>query len=136
MSTTRTGQCHCGAVRFEVDFANGIGALNRCNCSICRKKGAVMASVSLANFRLIAGGDESTLYQWNTNIAKHHFCSICGIYTHHRRRSEPDQIAINVACLDGPDVTIGREIGMLNGVSNSLVGEGKTKKFHLTNGST
>ena len=114
------GGCHCGAVRFEGTFPNGIEKLNRCNCSICSKKGAVMTSVPVANLRISSGEDQLTLYQWNTNIAKHYFCSICGIYTHHQRRSEPDKYAINVACLDGPDVTIGREIGVLDGASNSI----------------
>lgn len=114
------GGCHCSAVRFEVAFHNGIASLNRCNCSICRKKAAVMTSVPLADFRLIAGADQLTLYQWNTHVAKHYFCRVCGIYTHHQRRSEPDKFAINVACLDGPDVTIGREIGILDGASNSI----------------
>ena len=115
-----TGGCHCGAVRFEATFPNGIEKLNRCNCSICSKKGAVMTSVPVANLRISSGEDQLALYQWNTNIAKHYFCSICGIYTHHQRRSEPDKYAINVACLDGPDVTIGREIGVLDGASNSI----------------
>ena len=79
-----------------------------------------MTSVPVANLRISAGEDQLTRYQWNTNIAKHYFCSICGIYTHHQRRSEPDKFAINVACLDGPDVTIGREIGVLDGASNSI----------------
>ena len=33
--------------------------------------------------------------------AKHYFCSICGIYTHHQRRSNPLQFGFNVACLEG-----------------------------------
>ena len=85
-----TGGCHCGAVRFEATFPNGIEKLNRCNCSICSKKGAVMTSVPVANLRISSGEDQLTLYQWNTNIAKHYFCSICGIYTHHQRRCHGD----------------------------------------------
>ena len=80
-----------------------------------------MTSVPLADFRLIAGTDKLSRYQWNTQVAEHYFCSICGIYTHHRRRSAPDMYAINVACLDGSDETLGREIGMLNGAANSVV---------------
>jgi hypothetical protein len=80
-----------------------------------------MASVLLRDFVVTKGEDKLTLYQWNTNVAKHYFCSVCGIYTHHQRRSKPDEYAINVSCLEGPDPTIGKSIGMLDGASNSIV---------------
>ena len=121
MSITLVGRCHCGEVSFEVDFPDGIGPLNRCNCSMCRKKGAVMTSVPLTDFRLVTGAEKLSLYQWNTQVAKHYFCRDCGIYTHHRRRSAPDRYAINVGCLDIADEILGREIGMLNGAANSVV---------------
>ena len=40
------------------------------------------------------------LYQFNTKAAKHYFCPICGIYTHHQRRSSPNEISFNIVCLD------------------------------------
>jgi hypothetical protein len=49
----------------------------RCNCSFCRRRGAVMANVRADDFGLLAG--EEALYQWNTRIAKHYFCTRCGI---------------------------------------------------------
>jgi len=82
-----------------------------------------MTSMAPADFRLIAGADKLTLYQWNTNVAEHYFCRVCGIYTHHRRRSEPSEYAVNVACLDGPDVTTGREVGEFNGASNTVTSD-------------
>ena len=72
--------CHCGAVELELTLPNGIEKLRRCNCSICRRKGAIVASVKLANMRLVKGEDVLTLYQFNTMTAKHFFCSVCGIY--------------------------------------------------------
>lgn len=95
------GSCHCGAVTFEVALPNGLANPSRCNCSICRRKGAVMVPVPLAALKLTQGEDLLTLYQFNTHTAKHYFCSKCGIYTHHQRRSNPEQFGINVGCLKG-----------------------------------
>ncbi len=47
------------------------------------------------------GGDHLTLYTWGTGAAQHWFCKVCGIYTHHRRRSRPDEYGVNAGCLEG-----------------------------------
>ena len=60
-----------------------------------------MAGVSLDNLRVTRGIEHLSLYQWNMKIAKHYFCMHCGIYTHHQRRSNPNEYGFNVACLDG-----------------------------------
>lgn len=93
--------CHCGAVEFELDLPGGIVNPRRCDCSLCRRKGAIVASVPLSGIRILKGENVLTLYQFNTFTAKHYFCSICGIYTHHQRRSNPDEYGFNVACLEG-----------------------------------
>ncbi len=93
--------CHCGAVVFELDLPEGIVDPRRCDCSLCRRKGAIMASVPLSGIRIIQGEDTLTLYQFNTKIAKHFFCSKCGIYTHHQRRSKSELYGYNVGCLEG-----------------------------------
>ena len=93
--------CHCGAVELELDLPDGIVNPRRCDCSICRRKGAIVASVPLAGVRIVKGEDVLRLYQFNTRTAKHFFCSICGIYTHHQRRSNPEQYGYNVGCLQG-----------------------------------
>lgn len=95
------GTCHCGSVEFEVALPNGLGEPRRCDCSMCRKRGAIMASVPLAGLKIIKGGEALTLYQFNTMTAKHYFCARCGIYTHHQQRSNPNQYGFNVACLEG-----------------------------------
>ncbi|MDQ3287967.1 MAG: GFA family protein [Pseudomonadota bacterium] len=118
---TRTGTCHCKAVAFEVDLVNGFENLRRCNCSICSRKGAVMAGVTLDRLRVVRGADKLSLYQWNTKLAKHFFCSICGIYTHHQRRSAPNEYGFNVACIEGVDMSALGPIGASNGASQSLV---------------
>lgn len=93
--------CHCGAVELLLDLPDGIVNPRRCSCSICRKKGAIVASVPLAGLSVIKGQEALTLYQFNTNTAKHYFCSVCGIYTHHQRRSNPNEFGYNVGCLQG-----------------------------------
>jgi len=118
MVEIRKGSCHCEAVKFEVELDGGIGEIRRCNCSLCYKKGAVMASVKLDKLVVTEGEEYLSLYQWNTKVAKHYFCKSCGIYTHHQRRSAPDEFAFNVACLTGKDVTASSEIIMLNGAGN------------------
>ena len=60
-----------------------------------------MCIVPKEQLEVFRGEDNLTLYQWNMKIAKHYFCSSCGIYTHHQRRSNPEQYAFNVACLEG-----------------------------------
>lgn len=93
--------CHCGAVVLELDLPNGIVDPRRCDCSICRRKGAIVASVPLAGITIIEGEDVLTRYEFNTRTARHYFCSRCGIYTHHQRRSNPDEYGYNVGCLEG-----------------------------------
>ena len=93
--------CHCGAVRFHVRLTDGLKTARRCNCSYCRMRGAIAVSAALRDIEFIAGQECLTLYEFNTMQAKHYFCSMCGIYTHHQRRSNPDQYGINVACLEG-----------------------------------
>lgn len=93
--------CHCGAVVLELTLPNGIENPRRCDCSICRRKGAIVGSVDLSGIEVIEGKDILRLYQFNTNTAKHYFCSNCGIYTHHQRRSNPTEYGFNIGCLEG-----------------------------------
>ncbi len=106
------GACHCGTVRFHVKLADGLRSARRCTCSYCRMRGAIAVSANLDDIRITSGEEALTLYQFNTKTAKHYFCSVCGIYTHHQRRSNPQQYGVNVACLEGispfdfPSVTV------------------------------
>ncbi len=103
MAELRRSSCHCGAVELEIRFDRGLENLRRCDCSLCRRKGAIMASVPLDAVRVIKGESELACYRWNTMVAEHYFCRTCGIYTHHRRRSDPTQYGINIACVEGVD---------------------------------
>ena len=64
-----------------------------------------MTKVHESYFRLLKGKKELGLYEWNTHIAKHHFCKQCGIYTFHRKRVSPEFFGINVYCLDNVDIS-------------------------------
>ena len=96
-----TASCHCGAVVLELSLPNGIENPRRCDCSICRRKGAIVGSVPLAGIKILKGEDVLKCYEFNTKTAKHYFCSLCGIYTHHQRRSNPHEYGYNIGCLEG-----------------------------------
>jgi hypothetical protein len=95
------GSCHCGAVKFRID-AEPTEATT-CDCSLCTKKNARMVRVPEAAMTILEGEDALTLYQWNTGVARHYFCSRCGIYTFHRKRSDPTSFGVNIFCLDDLD---------------------------------
>jgi hypothetical protein len=114
----RSGQCHCGAVRFDVELSDGFNTIRRCTCSYCRMRGAVAVSAAVGGIRFIRGEEMLTSYRFNTGEAKHFFCSQCGIYTHHQRRSNPKQYGINVACLDGVSPFDFTEVPVWDGVQH------------------
>jgi len=103
MAEVVTGSCHCGNVEFEVKLEDGIAGVSRCDCSYCRRRQVAAMGVPISSFTVTKGEKSLSLYQWGTKTAKHYFCSNCGIYTHHRRRSDPEQYGFNIACLDGVD---------------------------------
>lgn len=100
-AVTLNGSCHCGAVQFTTTLTEGFASARRCTCSICRMRGAIAVTSAVNHFRLTKGEDKLASYRFNTGTAEHHFCRLCGIYTHHKRRSNPDQLGVNVACLEG-----------------------------------
>ena len=114
----RTGQCHCGAVRFEVTLTDGLNSIRRCTCSYCRMRGAVAVTAGVGGIRVLQGEDALTSYRFNTKSAQHFFCSHCGIYTHHQRRSNQSQYGVNVACLDGVSPFDFPEIPVMDGVNH------------------
>jgi hypothetical protein len=95
----REGGCHCGAVRFRVTLRSFEAV--ECNCSICSKKGFLHVIVPESDFDLLQGSNALTTYTFGTHTAKHHFCSHCGVHSYYRPRSHPEQIDVNLRCLDG-----------------------------------
>lgn len=95
----KTGGCHCGAVKFEVEFSEG-PVLTECNCSICSKSGYLHLMVPAENFHLLSGQESITTYTFGTRAAKHHFCKVCGIKSFYVPRSNPNGFSVNFRCLD------------------------------------
>jgi hypothetical protein len=93
--------CHCGAVELRVKLPEGPLDPHRCDCSFCRRRAAATVSVPLADLEVVRGAEMLTLYTWNTGTAQHYFCSNCGIYTHHQRRSNPNEYGVNFGGLEG-----------------------------------
>lgn len=119
------GSCHCGTVRFRVRLSDGLNTARRCSCSYCRMRGAVAVTAVHEDFHLIAGEEALTLYEFNTHTAKHYFCSKCGVYTHHKRRSNPAQLGVNAACLAGVSPFDFREVPVNDGVNHPSDRAGK-----------
>ena len=106
-------KCHCGAVELEVN--NDLDIIKQCNCSICKRKNAKMAMVSKESLSIIKGKEYLTSYKFNTMIAEHFFCKICGIYTHHRSYTNPKNYEYNVACIDDIDTFKFKDIQVYDG---------------------
>ena len=97
---TMTGGCHCTSIRYSAEVPDPLKA-SRCNCTICAMKGVAMIYVPLDAVTVTDGQDQLACYQFNTMVAKHHFCPKCGIHLFHQARSDPDKYAINAATLHG-----------------------------------
>lgn len=94
-----TGSCHCGAVAIEVEAPARIEAL-ACNCSMCERTGFLHLIVEAKDFRLLRGREALTTYTFNTGVAQHYFCKVCGCKPFYVPRSHPDGFSVNVRCLD------------------------------------
>ncbi|MCJ2072560.1 GFA family protein [Methylobacterium sp. J-030] len=115
----RTGRCHCGAVRFEVALSDGLRSVRRCTCSYCRMRGAVVAMAKAGGIRIRQGADVLTRYRFHTGAAEHFFCSRCGIYIHHQRRSDSTLYAVNVACLEGVSPFDFQDVPVMDGINHT-----------------
>ncbi|MBC6906656.1 GFA family protein [Saccharophagus sp. K07] len=97
--TVHTGSCHCGAIAIEVDAPAEI-EVHECNCSMCERTGFLHLIVPKQNFRLLRGQEFITTYTFNTRVAQHYFCKVCGCKPFYIPRSNPDGFSVNVRCLD------------------------------------
>ena len=103
MLQTHAGACHCGRVTFELQA--DLDHVIDCNCSVCRRKGALWHRSSEARLRILTGEADLVLYQFNTHTAKHYFCRHCGVHPFTRPRLDPTRWAVNVRCIDGIDLS-------------------------------
>ena len=113
------GKCHCGSVKFTINTK--IRDLRRCNCSMCSRKGFVMGTALIDELTITSGEKILTSYKWNTRIAEHFFCKICGINTHHKRRSNPNQYGYNIGCIEGFEMSWIEDIPFVDNIKMSLI---------------
>ncbi|HEX3770780.1 MAG TPA: GFA family protein [Polyangiaceae bacterium] len=97
-----TGGCHCGKVRYEVNIDLSAPVIS-CNCSMCNKKGTLLAFAPASEFKLLQGQDALTNYQFNKKVLDHLFCSTCGVtsFARGKGRDGAPMVAINTRCIDG-----------------------------------
>ena len=113
--------CHCGEVQGEIQLPKeGLKTKRRCNCTLCKRKGAVMTFVKVKDLQIKSGSEQLTKYQYHTKVAEHFFCKICGIYTHHKMRSNPNMYGINAACIEGIDPYKLDDIEIFDGINHPL----------------
>ena len=118
MSEIRKATCHCGSVELEIEITDGLQNIRRCDCSLCSRKGYVMASVPTTHLKVTKGKEALSLYQWGTMVAEHYFCRTCGVYTHHKRRSNPSEFGVNIACVEGVRALSYEHVPIGNGYFN------------------
>ena len=112
-------RCHCGSVEAEINVSE-FDKILRCNCSICKRKSAIMSMVTNENFKIIKGENRLKIYQFHTKVAKHYFCSNCGIYTHHNPRSNPSMTGFNLGCIDELDTFKVENVIVIDGKNHPL----------------
>ena len=120
MSEIKTVKCHCGGFEAEISLPDGLKNVLRCNCSICSKKGAIMVILGQDKFKITKGNDLLTVYQFHSKVAKHYFCSVCGIYTHHNPRKDVKLTGVNVSCIENVDPFELKDVKILDGKNHPL----------------
>jgi hypothetical protein len=94
------GSCHCGRIAYRLD-AEPTEAIE-CNCSICRRRGSVLAAVAPEAFHLETSRDDIAVYTFNKHVIRHQFCKTCGCAPF-AEGTGPDgetMVAINLRCAD------------------------------------
>ncbi len=99
-----SGGCHCGAVKFEVEAPAEL-TVELCNCSICSMVSFLHLIVPRSRFRLLIGQDALSTYTFNTLVAQHYFCKLCGVKSYYVPRSNPEGISVNARCLRPETIT-------------------------------
>lgn len=108
--------CHCGRVEISFEMVGGLDSLRRCDCSLCRRKYPAAVSGRVDDMIVEKGKDNLGLYQFGTRTAKHYFCKTCGVHLFHQRRSNPAEIGVNVACVEGVAPRVAGEARWVDGV--------------------
>ena len=113
-------KCHCGEVEAEIYIEGDLAKIIKCNCSICKRRNAVMSMVKNEDFKIVKGEDKLKLYQFHSKVAKHYFCSNCGIYTHHNPRANPAMTGFNLGCIDEINTFDLKDVAVNDGQNHPL----------------
>ena len=99
-----TGSCHCQAVKFEAEL--DLSEVIACNCSICSRKGTLMAFTATTGFKLLTDESAMSDYVFNKHVIHHLFCKKCGIHAYGYGTSPKGEkmVSVNARCLDNVDV--------------------------------
>jgi hypothetical protein len=99
------GSCHCGKIAFDVEgeFNDGL----ECNCSICRRRGSILAFVPAGDFTLKTPQSDVSTYTFNTHVLQHHFCATCGVapYADGKAPDGKPMAAVNLRCIPAVDLS-------------------------------
>ena len=113
-------KCHCGAVEAEINISGNLEKTIKCNCSICKRKSAIMSMVKNEDFKITKGLEKLKLYQFHSKVAKHYFCAVCGIYTHHNPRSNSAMTGFNIGCIDEINIFKLNNVSLNDGLNHPL----------------
>ncbi len=79
-----TGRCHCGNIRYRFTTRHGLHELplRRCNCTFCRKHGAVYISDPSGELAIeVKDPDALRKYRFSSEIVDFLICGNCGVMT-------------------------------------------------------
>lgn len=94
-----SGICHCGAVSFELSQAPAF--LVDCNCSICRRLGALWGHIPVHSVRIVAEKDATHGYVQGSKSLAINSCLTCGCVTHWENlQPEGERMAVNFRMCD------------------------------------
>jgi len=112
-----TAVCHCGTVRIHVRQAPR--TLTRCNCSICRRYGALWAYYKPSSVRIEAPPNGLMRYAWNRQIRDYHRCRKCGCVTHYtyRKKNVWNTVGVNASNFD-PEIAAAARVRHLDGAKS------------------
>ena len=123
--------CHCGAVTIRMQ--RRIRKLTRCNCSICRRYGALWA---YQQRKAVTVSDKDGLlrsYRWGKDKIEFFHCSACGCVTHYeqtdRREDGSDMCAVNMRNITNP--TQSRNTNTINTIHANNTNNSQLHRFLL-----
>lgn len=112
-----TGSCHCGALKWS--FEGDPGSATACNCTLCRRYGALW--IYGREGRSVSAAGPSTIYRRGP-VIDYCFCPTCGCLSHYRvvggAPEEEGKMAVNVRLADDPEAVAGLEIDHFDGLDS------------------